>query len=514
MKAPIPQLHSIALIIDHPLYPQPITEDILFKTLDFFAGAIDNALPLSVACCTGAPGQALPVINRALSYMKKTHRGIHRHITWVLRTPLFPLSLEVLTYLERRGILFHWVPEPPAGMNFSQQVEEVYPRWLNQMPAREKAKITKTGKPGKWETRQKRIGLVTVPDDPGPMTAVPQALATLHKMGFTRINDEYWCSRCRAFPGKEEDAQLRSYMEIINANRYQAGARVSGGPYGFIDHFPIIRRLVTSRRNHYGCAAGIHYAAAAPDGTVYPCHAFVGRAQYIMGTISAGIDETAAALGIQQVDDRPPCSNCRGRYICGGGSNLMNVSGINGACAAYLTLVEQTAAEFKEYDLHIKNIILFLAKWLDNAAPHRNTHIVKPERLLKPRMLTVQGSSMQPLLRQGDKVTVAPVDPAKIRFGDIVCIGVPPVCHRVITKFKRNGEPFVLEKGDHVRLGTVAPLHHVTGKVISVHKTKTGKTISLATPRWFLFNMLMAAFALSVHGISMLLLSIKYKGRL
>lgn len=109
-------------------------------------------------------------------------------------------------------------------------------------------------------------------------------------------------------------------------------------------------------------------------------------------------------------------------------------------------------------------------------------------------------------------ITAAPVKPVQIRFGDIICFDYPPVCHRVIAKFNWRGEPAVLEKGDHTRIGTVIPLREITGKVAAIHKAT--KTISIETPLWRALNRIIASLSLAIHAVRGVFLWIRYKGRL
>jgi uncharacterized protein len=78
-------------------------------------------------------------------------------------------------------------------------------------------------------------------------------------------------------------------------------------------------RVVRERLAHY-CGAARTYFALSQDGAFYPCHRFVGMAEYKMGDLEEGMD-----LSLQRkvldltVDNRPVCRDCWARYLCGGG---------------------------------------------------------------------------------------------------------------------------------------------------------------------------------------------------
>ncbi|MDR0292729.1 MAG: thioether cross-link-forming SCIFF peptide maturase [Oscillospiraceae bacterium] len=70
-----------------------------------------------------------------------------------------------------------------------------------------------------------------------------------------------------------------------------------------------------------GCGAGIEYAAVTPEGDVYPCHQFVGRDGYRMGSVLEGSFSPGISARFRALDDggREACRNCWARYFCGGG---------------------------------------------------------------------------------------------------------------------------------------------------------------------------------------------------
>lgn len=70
-----------------------------------------------------------------------------------------------------------------------------------------------------------------------------------------------------------------------------------------------------------GCGAGHEYFAVAPNGDLYPCHQFVGRDQYLLGTIFEGVKKKEMPEHFRQahVLNKPECSNCWARFYCSGG---------------------------------------------------------------------------------------------------------------------------------------------------------------------------------------------------
>ena len=78
---------------------------------------------------------------------------------------------------------------------------------------------------------------------------------------------------------------------------------------------PCLRKRLT------GCGAGNEYVAVTPDGDIYPCHQFVGREGYRMGSVLDGsfdraIQEKFAANNVLK---KEKCRECWARFFCSGG---------------------------------------------------------------------------------------------------------------------------------------------------------------------------------------------------
>ncbi|MDA8441244.1 MAG: thioether cross-link-forming SCIFF peptide maturase [Peptococcaceae bacterium] len=70
-----------------------------------------------------------------------------------------------------------------------------------------------------------------------------------------------------------------------------------------------------------GCGAGHEYLAVAPDGSLFPCHQFVGNPEFKVGDVFSGeIDlEMAARFRDAHVYNKPECRKCWARFFCSGG---------------------------------------------------------------------------------------------------------------------------------------------------------------------------------------------------
>ncbi len=77
-----------------------------------------------------------------------------------------------------------------------------------------------------------------------------------------------------------------------------------------------------------GCGAGAEYVAVTPEGDIYPCHQFVGKAEYKMGNVLDGtfdgsIADQFANLNIYTRED---CKTCWARFYCSGGCSAANLN--------------------------------------------------------------------------------------------------------------------------------------------------------------------------------------------
>ena len=76
-----------------------------------------------------------------------------------------------------------------------------------------------------------------------------------------------------------------------------------------------------------GCGAGCEYVAVTPDGEIFPCHQFVGKEEYRMGSVfddSFDMD-ISGTFADQNIYTRPACRECWARFYCSGGCSASNL---------------------------------------------------------------------------------------------------------------------------------------------------------------------------------------------
>ncbi len=75
-----------------------------------------------------------------------------------------------------------------------------------------------------------------------------------------------------------------------------------------------------------GCGAGYEYTAITPEGDIYPCHQFVGQADYKLGNLYDGTFDFALSdrFGALNVYTREDCGDCWAKFYCSGGCSASN----------------------------------------------------------------------------------------------------------------------------------------------------------------------------------------------
>ncbi|MEG1240375.1 MAG: thioether cross-link-forming SCIFF peptide maturase [Oscillospiraceae bacterium] len=76
-----------------------------------------------------------------------------------------------------------------------------------------------------------------------------------------------------------------------------------------------------------GCGAGCEYVAVTPEGDLYPCHQFVGNAEYKLGNVFEGTFDHALSDKFAELNiyTREDCKTCWARFYCSGGCSASNL---------------------------------------------------------------------------------------------------------------------------------------------------------------------------------------------
>lgn len=110
---------------------------------------------------------------------------------------------------------------------------------------------------------------------------------------------------------EEYETLLKEYLQRRSDGRW----------FNFFHFYVDITGGPCVRRRLSGCGAGCEYAAVTPKGDLYPCHQFVGREGFKLGSVLTGeLDETMRAeFAKNHAFNKTACKNCWAKYFCAGG---------------------------------------------------------------------------------------------------------------------------------------------------------------------------------------------------
>ncbi len=128
---------------------------------------------------------------------------------------------------------------------------------------------------------------------------------------------------------REEDLPV-VMVEYDKLTRYLLQRHRQGRPVEFF-HFNIdLEEGPCLAKRLAGCSAGTEYLAVAPDGEMYPCHQFVGRPEFMVGTVFEAMEKnTINMFSNAHIYNKQACLQCWARFHCSGGCHA-NALSFNG----------------------------------------------------------------------------------------------------------------------------------------------------------------------------------------
>ena len=97
--------------------------------------------------------------------------------------------------------------------------------------------------------------------------------------------------------------------------------RASGKWFNFFHFMVDLAGGPCLKKRLLGCGAGNEYVAVTPEGDLYPCHQFVGRPAFRMGSVLDGTFDTEMQhrFAENHVLNKPKCGQCWAKFFCSGG---------------------------------------------------------------------------------------------------------------------------------------------------------------------------------------------------
>ncbi len=153
----------------------------------------------------------------------------------------------------------------------------------------------------------------------------------LADMGFRQISVEpVVCAKDTGYDLREEDLPT-IYDEYEKLAKEYVKRRKGRRWFNFFHFMLDLEQGPCAAKRIRGCGSGSEYLSVTPEGDIYPCHQFVGDADFKMGNVnedSSNADEQGGIHLNKEIQDlfvRPnvytkeECSKCWAKFYCSGG---------------------------------------------------------------------------------------------------------------------------------------------------------------------------------------------------
>lgn len=144
----------------------------------------------------------------------------------------------------------------------------------------------------------------------------------LADQGFHSVSVEPVIAKeCDYYALRPEDLpELLEQYEIL-ADEMIKNKQTAAEPFQFfhfainLDQGPCIVKRIS------GCGAGAEYLAITPEGDIYPCHQFVGNADFLLGNVLEGTlnQSLVSNFNVANVYTKEKCRSCWAKFYCSGG---------------------------------------------------------------------------------------------------------------------------------------------------------------------------------------------------
>lgn len=147
-----------------------------------------------------------------------------------------------------------------------------------------------------------------------------QDVISMLNEGFDQLSVEPVVAKDAPYELKEEHLP-KLFDEYEKLAKFYLDKELAGEGFNFF-HFNLdLNNGPCVAKRLMGCGAGHEYFAVTPDGDLYPCHQFVGREKYRVGSLDEGITNPNLVQEFRQahVLNKPKCVDCWARFYCSGG---------------------------------------------------------------------------------------------------------------------------------------------------------------------------------------------------
>jgi len=121
------------------------------------------------------------------------------------------------------------------------------------------------------------------------------------------------------------------YAEYEKLAAEYVARRKAGNGFNFFHFMVDLEQGPCVIKRLSGCGSGHEYVAVTPDGDIYPCHQFVGKEEFKMGSVLDNTfdEDIKQVFQKSNVYTKPDCMKCFAKFYCSGGcpANAYNFNG-------------------------------------------------------------------------------------------------------------------------------------------------------------------------------------------
>lgn len=301
-----------------------MTEETARRSVDWLIRHSGDNKELHLSFFGGEPLLNLPVIHSTVAYAKQVGEQQGKTIHFGITTNASLVDEEVIDFLRDN--------EFRVQISFDGTSE-----------IQDRQRPFKDGSPSYAVVAPKVRQLLSVFPQAGGRatlygeTEPGEVLAGLKEMGFQTCH-MVAASGCLLTDAPSEDVLFRRENERASDLRKQAASLVAAVKQcDPVEAAQVLKDREMSQITHtrtgpytarrmFFCGAGRTYLAVDVDGSLYPCHRFVGMQDYRLGSINEEVDPPRGQFHESTVIKSEECRQCWLKYVCGGGCVYSNIA--------------------------------------------------------------------------------------------------------------------------------------------------------------------------------------------
>jgi uncharacterized protein len=285
-------------------------EEVAQKSIDFLIKESQNNKRISVVLFGGEPTMNMSVFKKTVAYGKRKAREHEKEIYFTTSTNGTTMTPKLIEYLNKNKVSVQFsIDGDKDTQNFNRPLVGDKASYR---------KVVNNFKNYKQESKRKITARTTITAE--TVDRLYDNVMHLLQMGFHRVHTE----TAEGVNGKEflkDSGKHNILFDQLDLISEEMKEKILNSEYlGFDNYIKFLSAINVNSKKNYPCGAGRGYVAIDVDGSVYPCHRFVGISKYYMGNIlKEGFDNywEQRIHDETHVTSMENCSTCWARNFCG-----------------------------------------------------------------------------------------------------------------------------------------------------------------------------------------------------